>query len=296
MITFRYHVVTLVAVFMAIGLGVLFGATFIDQNIVAGLEATQVRLGTRNETLRKRILEQEKQNEALTAFASSVRDQVVRGALEGRPVLLLSMDSTPGDVLDAAEATLNVAGARLMGRLTLSDELDLRAEDARKRLAAALGTTSTQPVALSELLVAQITGELLGKNPPVIQKLIDNGLAGGQMSPITPPVEGQPVASPAVVLVAGKTSKELNDRLVIPLVESLAEGSVVAAVAEAGPEEKILRPLRERSIQVVTVDNAETAVSQAALATGLRTALGGQFGTYGTGEGATTIMPSAPAE
>ena len=45
MITFRYHVVTLVAVFMAIGVGVLFGATFIDQNIVDGLRASQARPG-----------------------------------------------------------------------------------------------------------------------------------------------------------------------------------------------------------------------------------------------------------
>lgn len=295
MITFRYHVVTLVAVFMAIGLGVLFGATFIDQNIVSGLEAAQVRLGTRNETLRKRILELEKQSEALTAFASSVRDQVVTGALDGRPVVLLSLDSTPGDVRDAVEATLALAGARFVGRLTLAEELDLQSEDARRRLAAALGTTSTQPVALSELLVAQISGELAGRNPPVIQKLIDSGLIGGQLSPVTPPAEGQPVAGSVAVLVAGGSSKELNDRLLIPLVESLAEGSVVAAVAEPGPDEEILRPLRDRSIQVVTVDNAETAVSQAALATGLRSAVAGQFGAYGTGEGATTILPSPPA-
>ena len=287
--------VTLVAVFMAIGLGVLFGATFIDQNIVEGLEAAQVRLGTRNETLRRRILEQEKQNEALTAFASSVRDQVVRGALEGRPVMLFSMDSTPGDVRDAIEATLAVAGARIMGELTLSDELDLENEDARRRLAAGLATTSTQPNVLSELLVAQVTGELLGRNPPVLQKLIDNGLAEGQMGPVAPPAEGQPPAMPLVVLVAGNTSKQLNDRLVVPLAESLAAGPVVAAVAEAGPDETVLRSLRDRSVNVVTVDNAETAVSQAALVAGLRSAMGGQFGNYGTGEGATTILPSPPA-
>ena len=36
---------------MAIGLGVLFGATFIDQNIVDSLRAAQVRLGDRNSAL-----------------------------------------------------------------------------------------------------------------------------------------------------------------------------------------------------------------------------------------------------
>lgn len=295
MITFRYHVVTLVAVFMAIGLGVLFGATFIDQNIVSGLESAQVRLGTRNETLRKRILEQEKQNEALTAFAGSVRDQVVRGALEGRPVVLLSMDSTSGDVRDAIDQTLGVAGARFVGRVTLSDDLDLQREEARRRLAAALGSASTQPGPLSQMLVAQIAGELDGKNPPVIQKLIENGLAGGQVSPLSTPAEGQPAATPLVVLMTGEYSKELNDRLIVPLAEALAAAPVVTAVAEPGADERTLRPLRDRAVDVVTVDNAETAVSQAALVMGLRAALGGQFASYGTGEGATTILPSPPA-
>lgn len=295
MITFRYHVVTLVAVFMAIGLGVLFGATFIDQNIVEGLEAAQVRLGTRNETLRQRILEQEKQNEALTAFAASVRDQVVGGTLEGVPVVLLSMDSTSGEVRDAIDQTLTVAGARFAGRVTLSDDLDLQGDDARTRLAAVLGTTSTQPAALSQLLATQISGELLGRNPPVIQKLIENGLAGGQIAPPPAPAEGQPPATPLVVLVAGSYSKELNDRLTVPMVEALAAGPVVTAVAEPGTEARTLRPLRDGSVEVVTVDGAETPVSQAAVAMGLRAALGGQFVSYGTAEGATTVLPSPPA-
>jgi hypothetical protein len=294
MITFRYHVVTLVAVFMAIGLGVLFGATFIDQNIVEGLEAAQVRLGTRNETLRQRILELEKQNEAMTAFAASVRDQVVGGTLEGLPVVLLSMDSTPGDVRDAIDQTLTVAGARFAGRVTLSDDLDLQGDDARRRLAAALGTTATQPAALSELLATQISGELLGGNPPVIQRLIENGLAGGQIAPAAP-AEGQPPATPLVVLVAGSYTRELNDRLTVPLVEALAAAPVVTAVAEPGTEARTLRPLRDGSVEVVTVDGAETPVSQAAVAMGLRAALGGQFVSYGTAEGATTVLPSPPA-
>src|SRR5688500_16789890 len=106
MITFRYHVVTLVAVFMAIGLGVLFGATFIDQNIVDSLRATQARLGDRNETLRGRIVDLENENEALQTFTGSTRDIVVRGTLQDVPVVLVTFDSTPGEALDAVRETL----------------------------------------------------------------------------------------------------------------------------------------------------------------------------------------------
>lgn len=291
MITFRYHVVTLVAVFMAIGVGVLFGATFIDQNIVEGLEAAQVRLGTRNETLRGRIIELEQQNQELSTFTVSARDRVVRGALENRQAMLLIVDSTPGEVREAVDQVLAAAGAAVLGRVTLPEELDLQSEDVRRRLATVLESASTQPGTLSDLLVRQIGGELAGGNPPVLQRLIDNGLAGGQLVAPQPIGEGQPSAPPLVILLTGAVSPEMNDRLVTPLAESLAGGPLVTAIAEVGGEQ-VLAPLRDRSIRAVTVDTAEAALSQALIATGLQAALGGQFGSYGFGEGATTAVPA----
>ncbi len=279
---------------MAIGVGVLFGATFIDQNIVEGLEAAQVRLGRRNETLRSRIIELERQNEALSSFTVSARDRTVRGSLQDQRLILLIVDTTPGELRDAIDQTLAAAGATVVGRVTLNEELDMQSEEVRRRLATALESASLQPGPLSGLLVSQISGELLGQNPPVLQKLIDNGLAGGQIGPPQTPAEGVPPTAPLVILVTGEVSRELNDRLVTPLAESLAAGPLVTAVAEAGAE-RILAPLRDRSIQAVTVDTAEAAVSQALLATGLQAAMRGQFGSYGFGEGATTAIPAPPA-
>jgi hypothetical protein len=295
LITFRYHVVTLVAVFMAIGVGVLFGATFIDQNIVEGLEAAQVRLGRRNETLRSRIIELERQNEALNSFTVSARDRTVRGTLQDQPLVQLIVATAPGELREAIDQTLVAAGANVIGRVTLNEELDLQNEEVRRRLATALESASLQPGPLSELLVRQISGELLGQNPPVLSKLINDGLAAGQLAAPPLPDEGQPARTPLVIVVTGEVSRELNDRLVTPLAEALAAGPLVTAVVEAGTAEQVLAPLRDRPIQAVTVDTAETALSQALLATGLQAAMGGQFGSYGFGEGATTAIPPPPA-
>ena len=280
---------------MAIGVGVLFGATFIDQNIVEGLEAAQVRLGRRNETLRSRIIELERQNEALNSFTVSARDRTVRGTLQDQPLVQLIVATAPGELREAIDQTLVAAGANVIGRVTLNEELDLQNEEVRRRLATALESASLQPGPLSELLVRQISGELLGQNPPVLSKLIADGLAGGQLAAPPPPVEGQPARTPLVIMVTGEVSRELNDRLVTPLAEALAAGPLVTAVVEAGTAEQVLAPLRDRSIQAVTVDTAESAVSQALLATGLQAAMGGQFGSYGFGEGATTAIPPPPA-
>ena len=293
MITFRYHVVTLVAVFMAIGLGVLFGATFIDQNIVDSLRATQARLGDRNEALRGRIVDLEDENEALQTFTGSTRDIVVRNSLQNVPVVLVSFEATPGDALDAVRETLALAGARTDGHVTLSDGLDLKSAENRQRLAGALGSSSTDAGRLSEELVAQLATALSGQNPEFLNKLLETELAS---APIALPAAASDPA-PAVVMVGGEMSREVNDRIAVPLAKLLGTGTAVTTAAvENGIELHMLEGIRDDSdLRIVTVDSVETPLGQSALAVGLQGALTGQFGHYGRGEGATTALPEFDA-
>ncbi|MGQ0678534.1 MAG: copper transporter [Actinomycetota bacterium] len=309
MITFRYHVVTLVAVFMAIGLGVLFGATFIDQNIVEGLEAAQARLGARNEDLRNRIVDLQRNNDALTVFADSTRTFSVKGSLAGRDVLLLSFDSTPPELLEGTTGTLAAAGARIAGTVTLSDQLALGDEAVRRTLGEALDVESLQAQTLAQELVARLVAESRGEQG-VLQRLIDAGLAQGQVSSVqagsepspaetkTPPETPAPDQSPAapaapgVVILAGTTSRPITQQLVMPLARALAEAMVPAVVAESGEGLRIVTELRQQEVATVTVDGAETSVGQTALAHGLRVAFAGQPGRFGSAEGATTAIPA----
>lgn len=295
MINFRYHVVTLVAVFMALGVGVLFGATFIDQNIVTGLEKAQSRLGTRNDSLRSRILRLQAQNASLKGFSASARDRIIRGSLKDRPVILLRFESTPGNVSDAVTSTLRVAGARLDGTLTLSDRLDLRTEDARRRLAGAVGSTAGDARSLSDLMVAQLSSALQGRDPAFLAKLAAAGLATAQLTTPGDRAAGAPPAPPpAVVVLPGKTSPEINSRILVPLVESMATAPLVTAVVEPGTAAVLLKPLRDQpGLRLVTVDSVEDPTGQAALAVGLQAAFAGQFGNYGFGDRATTALPPA---
>jgi hypothetical protein len=288
MITFRYHVVTLVAVFMAIGLGVLFGATFIDQNIVDSLRATQARLGDRNETLRGRIVDLEDENEALQTFTGSTRDIVVRGTLQDVPVVLVTFESTPGDALDAVRETLTLAGARTDGQLTLSDRLDLKSQENRDRLATALGSSSTDAAELSEELVAQLGPALEGRSPAFLTKLLEAELASAPVALPSAPSE----AAPAIIMVGGEIPNEVSERIALPLARYLGSARTVAAAVEDGVELGLLEHIRDDSdIRVTTVDSIETPLGQTALAVGLQGALTGRYGHYGRGEGATTALP-----
>lgn len=295
MITFRYHVVTLVAVFLALGVGVLFGVSFIDQSTVEGLRSAQTRLGARNEALRDRIVALEKEAEAYRAYVSSSRDLIVRGALRDHPVLIIAFESTPVASVDVVVQTIQLAGARVGGPVTLSDLLDLKTDEGRRRLAAVLGLTTTEPRALSDTLVAQLTAAATGGDVTLLERLIDGGLASGR-----PPAAAEgPEAAPAgparaVVIVGGESSRELNDRLALPLTRALAGAPVLTAVVEAQSNSlNLVGPLRQAGdLNVITVDGVDTPLGQAALAAGLRAGFDGQFGNYGLGPGATSALPA----
>jgi hypothetical protein len=294
LITFRYHIVTLVAVFLALGVGVLFGASFIDQNTVEGLRKTQAALGHRNENLRNRIVALEKGNESLNRFVASTAATIQRDALKDRSVTLISFDSTPQDATSAVIATLGVAGSSLDGSIKLSDQLDLRSPDVRRKIGLLLGSASIDQKALSELLVSQLSTALMGRNPGFLQKLIDAGMASSQPGGGEAIPTGVSTVPSAVTVVAGN-GNELNQRLAIPLVGALAAGPLVTSAVEKGASNlRLVGPVRRESgVKVVTVDSIETPVGQAAYAAGLKAGFAGQFGAYGFADGATSVLPQS---
>lgn len=296
MITFRYHVVTLLAVFLALAVGVLFGATFIDQNIVAGLEASQERLGDRNEQLRDLILELEGENEQFRAFNAATRDATVRGSLADQPVIVVRFDATPDQMVESVTATLRAAGARLDGVLTFGEALDLTAEDTQARLATAMDFPSEDPEALAVELARQLTEAFTGANPEVLPRLAEAGLVRGEAT-LPDVAAGTPEATvaPAIVILGGEVSAAFRDRVVLPLARAFSSQGVVGAFGAPGAGGDVLELLRgDSELRIVTVDGAEFPMGQSALALGVRAALAGQFGRYGTGEGATTAVPIPP--
>lgn len=297
MITFRYHIVSIVAVFLALSVGVLFGATFIDQSIVDGLEATQERLGERNEQLRNVIVEVEDENEHLRTFTRATRDATVSGVLEGQPVVIVRFDGTPDGLVESMASTLAAAGARLDGTVTLTEQLDLTAAEARARLATALDAPSEDPEALSVELARQLVGALSGVNPQILPRLAEAGLIRGDVA-LVPLAEDAPAEDapaqipPAVVVLGAEISPEFGERVVVPLARALSGEEVVTAVGVPGRSGVILHALRsDTDLRIVTVDGADSAMGQASMALGLRAALDGQFGAYGTGDGATPSVP-----
>ena len=297
MINFRYHVVTLVAVFLALGLGILFGASFIDQNTVKALETAQDRLSARSDRLVDRIKGLEDERDALQGYAESSSGSLMKDALKGRPVVILSFESTPKLAFESSANALVQAGAIIDGSYELSPNLDMSNQTRREQVAIAIGGQATDEGALGKMLVDELSATLAAKKPGTIRRLIDSGLAS---SKDVPGVElKDPSAVPSsgsiVVLIAGEdTDVAMLDRVALPTIESLsAQGVLVGVAGQNGVrKDSLIDKVRsKRGLKVVTSDGVDGAIGRTALALGLKAAADGRFGHYGSGDGADAPIP-----
>lgn len=294
--------VSLVAVFLALGTGTLVGSSFIARGTVAVLQASLRKLDASNRNLINDVRDLTDQRETLQNFVESSEAWIVQGRLKDHPVVLVSIDTTPEGLSDAVSQALVASGARVQGSLQLSSKLDLSNQATRQRVAEALGAPSPDPDQLAKLLVNGLSASLSGQAPGMVRKLVEAGLASVREVPGGRPQPLEALASPgSTVIVLGgapKTKSDLDERLAEPLAQTLAalEGTpVLVGVAEpgAGPFQLMAR-LRGANLRLVTADGVDGPMGRIQLVLGLQAAAGGRFGDYGTGPGASSLLPSEP--
>jgi len=145
MINFRFHLVSLIAVFLALGLGILVGSTVIDQGIVNRLdtEINNVRKeNSARETTSKQLA---KQNSQLQQFINQLVPYAADARLDGQSVALIAERGVSGDVITQTEHALQQAGADVPAVLWLNDAWRLDSTSRVLALEAALNVRGTMP-------------------------------------------------------------------------------------------------------------------------------------------------------
>ncbi|MDQ3790117.1 MAG: copper transporter, partial [Actinomycetota bacterium] len=161
MISLRYHVISIAAVFLALAVGVVLGSTTLSRSLLSGLN-------TENENLAAQVndLQNEKnaQNARLAdadSFAASIGPMAVQGQLARRTVVLVTTaDARPED-RDALKALITNAGATVTGELQLTESFsDPRHADQLKDIVVRLLPAGVQLPTASD--PGTLAGGLLG--------------------------------------------------------------------------------------------------------------------------------------
>ena len=90
MITLRYHIISIAAVFLAIALGVVLGSTAVSDRLLSGLNRDNDELTRQvNELQAERAAQRDRLADA-DGFAVAVGPMAVRGQLEKRTVAIVT--------------------------------------------------------------------------------------------------------------------------------------------------------------------------------------------------------------
>lgn len=155
MINLRYHIVSIVAVFLALGIGIAMGTSFIDGVIVERLESSLEELESQRDEDAEELT---RLNEALArdeadddTFVLAATGSVFSKRLDEVPVMIIAAEGVDDDSIAFTRRALAASGARFGGVLTVSSRLDLDDPEALVPVANVLGVDPEPAVVRDEL-------------------------------------------------------------------------------------------------------------------------------------------------
>jgi hypothetical protein len=316
MIDFRYHLVSLVAVFLALSLGLLLGSTVLRPYVQRALEAESKTEQRQIHALLGDKQQLQAQIAAENQFAQANAGVLLRQRLAGERVVLVLAPGAPDSVTSGVTQALGTAGASVTGQLQLQAAFFDTSPVSSQKLTQLSEQLATPGLTLagsaqaraSELIANAIMTKdgpgqpLPGERDPASVAAVQGLAGGGYLS-----VSGQPWdrATLAVVIIPG-TPPSADDanpasQGLVTLAQQLnlaGGGTVVAgSIAGSGVGSAIdVMRAGGRAGHLSSVDNADYTVGQIVVVQALQERLLGRSGSYGVTSTASAPAPSpAPA-
>ncbi|WP_330254058.1 copper transporter [Nocardia sp. NBC_00565] len=311
MISSRQHVVSIVAIFLALAVGVVLGSQTVAADLLSGLRAdkTDLRKQLDVATVQNRRLTDE--NNAADQFIAGSAARILAGTLTDRSVVVFTTpDAEPTDV-EAVTKNLETSGATVTGRIALTDAFVDASEGDRMRTALTNVIPAGAQLRTGQVDQGSMAGDLLGlvllldpanaqpRSTPEELSLVLETLRGGGFL-----AYGDTPAHPAnlAVVVTGNGAKSSdnsqgsNIARFAGALRGRGAGTVLAgrsgAADNPGPI-AIIRSDAALATAVTTVDNLDREIGRVTAVLGLSEQLSGGAGRYGTGTKATSLTLAA---
>jgi hypothetical protein len=282
---FRYHALSLIAVLIALAVGLLLGVAIGDKGLVSSAE-TNLRQSLRGELHKeqqKASSLQSQLNQA-TAVQNGFYPLIVNGQLPARRIGIVSFGSAPGDIVEQTRQALQGSGAQqpVVSVSEIDQPMNL-ASLARS----AQGTRYDQLVANPGLIAD------FGRRIAI--QLVDGrgGLLKAEKGPLlTSGSSGVLDGMDAVVLYRddaklSKTDQAVRDAFATGLIEGLKARNIpLVGVEETTTKPSIISWYKSHNVPT-TVDDVDDVVGHVSLVCGLA----GQGGNFGEKSGELSLPP-----
>lgn len=293
MIDLRYHIASIVAIFLALAMGILIGSTVVGDNLMVEQQKKMIdRLEEQFYALRESedILTAENQRQSKMIsnyenYSQTLLPPLVKGQLQDMQIgVVISGDNDlPAGMINA----LASAGANIVSKTVVLSGLSLHDQEVNRRIKDFYGLEdNTSPDILRQYIAGSVAAVIQNQSDPaVIEFLQQNNLikfSGANQTPLA-----------GVIILGGANDYSFYfvDSFDTALIDELNTNKVkVYGVEQYQAVYSYMEKYGQKDI--TTVDNIELSLGQISLVF----AMAGEPGNYGMKATAKKLMPTLPVE
>lgn len=300
MISFRYHLVSVIGIFLAIALGVVVGATALNGAVVGDLRRQNSDLKDTNAAQKSANAQLKAEAGNADLLARSFGGKIAGGALAKQSTIVVSLPGASSQLATDTITAITNAGGAVTGQIQFTKALTDpdHATDIKS-----LATSASHPVGLqlpttddAGTLAGSLLGFVLfGKGQATDLTQVLAGFSGLNMVKV---VGKAPVAARSVVILAPGTVSPTAAPALLSLVKQLQSGGGATVVAGDATSARsglvsLVRADSDARAAVTAVDDADSDLGQLTVVLAAAEAIAGRPGQFGTAAGDDALIPGA---
>ncbi|GAA3757066.1 hypothetical protein HDA32_001718 [Spinactinospora alkalitolerans] len=325
MIDFRYHLVSIVAIFLALTVGIVLGTTMLQDPLLNTLQTETSQLRDQSDELREEKDVADRLSAGADEMAAAYAEDMLTDQLTGTRVVVMEAPGVPEELRDGVVARIEQAGGVVTGRLSFTDKYidpgqssfireltGQLAEDAEPPRGSAherAGAELARAVIRSEEELEESSESEEGSEEDGGEEADAGAVLAGFAEAGLLTVQGEPsgkadiglVLAPAEPFTTATASEPEQDDATPPgntaflalanALDAEAGGAVLVGTTTSIEPGGLLAQAREEQAGFTTVDTAGTTTGDVVTTLALAITTEGRSGHYGIGEDADGFLP-----
>ena len=307
MIDFRYHLVSLISVFLALAVGVVLGAGPLQNSLGTALNDQVTALRENRNATQAKLEQTETAVNERDSYITQAASGLLPGTLASKNVAMVLLPDAKAEDADAIAAQLKNAGATVTGRVSLTSTwVDLSRENYRSTFSGQvqghLGSTNSKDAngILGEALAKALTAN--DDSSRVLMDMLSVTVDKSGTPFIS--VDSTPTAAAEMIVVVGprpqassgkgatvEASPGEDPKAWAKALEGTAGRAPTVVVGSAAGDGGVVGIIRSEKAKVTTIDSVGQIAASVSTPLALASTRAGTTGHYGFDKGAEAVMP-----
>ena len=307
MIDFRYHLVSLISVFLALAVGVVLGAGPLQNSLGTALNDQVTALRENRNATQAKLEQTETAVNERDSYITQAASSLLPGTLASKNVAMVLLPEAKAEDADAITTQLKSAGATVTGRVSLTSTwVDLSRENYRSTFSGQvqghLGSTNSKDAngILGEALAKALTAN--DDSSRVLMDMLSVTVDKSGTPFIS--VDSTPTAAAEMIVVVGprpqassgkgatvEASPGEDPKAWAKALEGTAGRAPTVVVGSADGDGGVVGIIRSEKAKVTTIDSVGQIAASVSTPLALASTRAGTTGHYGFDKGAEAVMP-----